>query len=76
MCGITDFLLLKYKIGKKSFMIRTFEVLHCTVLNCRAHKKREPHIFEKCAAPERVFWGAVFYLPKLLSRLFSETKDW
>lgn len=56
-------------------MIQTFEVLHCTVLNCRTHKKGSRTFSKNVRLPNGSL-GAVFYLPKLLSRLFSETKDW
>ena len=49
--------------------------MHCTVLKCCVYEKRAPHIFENVRRPVGSL-EEVFYLPKLLSRLFSETKDW
>lgn len=48
---------------------------YCTEL-LRARKKREPHFFEKKRGSRMQTLGSAFYLPKLVSRLFSETKDW
>ena len=50
--------------------------MHTTVLNCCVHEKKEPHFFEKKCGSRMQTLGSAFYLPKLVSRLFSETKDW
>ena len=61
---------------KSLFIILRCEVLHITVLNYCAHEKKEPHFFEKKCGSRMQTLGSAFYLPKLVSRLFSETKDW
>ena len=50
--------------------------MHTTVLNYCAHEKKKPHFFEKKRGSRMQTLGSAFYLPKLVSRLFSETKDW
>lgn len=60
---------------KKLFTILEREVLRSNVLNYSVYEKREPHFSKKARLPDLNF-GVMFYLPKLPSRLFSDTKDW
>ncbi len=61
---------------KSLFIILRCEVLHTTVLNCCAHEKTGAALFRKKRGSRMQTLGSAFYLPKLVSRLFSETKDW
>lgn len=50
-------------------------MLRSNALNYSVYEKREPHFSKKARLPDLNF-GVMFYLPKLPSRLFSDTKDW
>ena len=45
---------------KKLFTILEREVLRSNVLNYSVYEKREPHFFEKSAAPVSKLWGDPF----------------